>query len=86
MQRHGLKVHSFISLLFMILASSKTDARSLPTKTLVKVHREIQVVSMEISNERDEGGEDGTRHRSDISYLNCALWLASLSHDNHGLI
>lgn len=52
----------------MILPTSANDARSLATKILIKAYREIQIDGREINNQTDEGEEDGSGHRSIVSY------------------
>lgn len=42
MQRRGLRIYSFISLKFMVPATSQNDVRSLVKKMLVKAYRDIQ--------------------------------------------
>lgn len=47
----------------MILPTSKNDATSLATNILVKAYKESQNRWLEISNQIDEGEENGIRRK-----------------------
>lgn len=69
----------------MILPTSKNDATSLATNKLVKAYREIENRWLEISNQIDEGEENGIGSRAS-SPVRTVLGLSRLSRDGPGLV